>query len=95
MIYIFFKKDQKNNSEINNENNKDEIVFLTTIYNEIKFSMIKGILEENKIPYTVKHRGGCSAYMKIEFGRIASPVDIFVRESDFKKAENLVGVIIN
>jgi hypothetical protein len=92
VIYIFFDKKPKNNNELNNE---DEIVFLTTVYDEIKFIMVKGILGENKIPYTVKYRGSCAAYMRIEFGKIASPADIFVRRSDFDKAENLIGVVIN
>lgn len=65
------------------------IIRLKRISNEIELSMIKGILEENNIPYIVRDYGAGS-HMRIMTGRSLYHTDVMVEEADFDKAKSLL-----
>lgn len=66
-----------------------ELVLLKTINNEYELNLIKGLLEENEIPYIVKDYG-IGGYMRIIGGTSPYRTDILVERSQFKKANEII-----
>lgn len=75
--------------EINNNANDINIIKLKSTPNEIELSMIKGILEDNNIPYIVRDHG-TGGHMRIMTGGSLFGTDIMVEEADFGKAKKLL-----
>lgn len=73
------------------DNNKDgiNIIKLRSISNEMELGMIKGILDDNNIPYIVKDYGS-GGYMRIIGGSSLFRTDVMVNEVDFDKANSLL-----
>jgi hypothetical protein len=74
-------------------NNKVELVLLRTANNNFEVDIIKGILEENKIPYLLKEKG-IGSYMKIITGSSMYGTDIFVDKLVYERASELINSII-
>lgn len=72
-------------------NSRDDvnIIKLKSISNEIELSMIKGILDDNNIPYIVRDYG-VGGHMRIMTGVSLFGTDIMVEEADFGKAKKLL-----
>jgi hypothetical protein len=62
---------------------------LTTVYDNVEFAIVRGILEGAGIPYLVKERGSGSS-VKIIAGYSMFGTDIFVRKDDLDTAAELI-----
>ena len=71
--------------------NKDgiNILKLKRVSNEIELGMVKGILDDNGIPYIVRDRGPVG-YSRVITGGSHFGADIMVGEADFQKAKDLL-----
>ncbi|NLJ40732.1 MAG: DUF2007 domain-containing protein [Clostridiales bacterium] len=72
-------------------NNKDDIniLKLKRVSNEIVLGMVKGILDDNDIPYIIKDKGPVG-YSRVITGGSHFGADIMVAEADFQKAKDLL-----
>lgn len=80
---------RKNKIQKRNKSDDFELVLLKSINNEYEFNMVKGILNEHKIPYIVKEHG-IGGYMRIISGTSNERVDILVEKSAFEKAKAIL-----
>lgn len=67
----------------------DEVVLLTTVYDIAVLGMVKGLLEDENIPYLVHERATGSA-MRIMTGFSLYGTDIFVPKSAEEMARDLI-----
>lgn len=76
-------------------NNKKDIdlVLLKTANNRFELDMIKGVLEDNQIPYILQEKGS-GGYLKIISGSSMFGSDILVEKSQYEKAIDLINSII-
>lgn len=74
-------------------NKKDiELVLLKTTNNQFELDIIKGVLEDNQIPYIIQEKGA-GGYMKIIAGSSMFGSDILVEKSQYEKAIDLINSI--
>lgn len=73
-------------------NEKVELVLLKTANNNFELDMIKGLLEDNEIPYLLKEKG-IGSYMKIIAGSSIYGTDIYVDKSVHEKALEIINSI--
>lgn len=66
-----------------------ELVLLRSTSDNYELNLIKGLLEQADIPYIVKERGS-GGYMKIIGGMSIFGTDIYVEESTFEQAEDIL-----
>lgn len=83
---MFKKKDRKvNNSELS-----IELVLLKSVSNDVELNMLKGLLEQNEIPYIVREHG-IGGYMRIITGSGSLyGTDILVEKSQLEQALSLL-----
>ena len=67
----------------------EEVDLLTTVYDVVMLGIIRGLLEDEKIPYLVHERGTGSA-MRIMTGFSLFGPDIFVPASALETARGLI-----
>ena len=67
----------------------DEVEHLTTVYDLGALAMVRGLLEEENIPYLVRERGSGSA-MRLIVGFSMYGTDIYVPADALEKASELV-----
>lgn len=86
MDSIFKKK-----NDVKKENGSDEfeMVLLKTIGDNYELNVIKGLLDEHKIPYIIKDRG-IGGYMRIISGKFLYQTDILVGKLLFEKAQTIL-----
>ena len=72
----------------------DEIEHLTTVYDVVMLGMIRGLLEDENIPYLVRERGTGSA-MRIITGFSLYGTDIFVPKDAYATARDLIAGLEN
>lgn len=65
------------------------LMLLTTVYDNINLSIIRGILDDAKIPFLIKERGSGSS-VKIIAGYSMFGTDLFVRPGDLEAASELI-----
>jgi len=94
MIDMFFKKKNKDESKALEENKKEPALICTTKDN-MEFLLVKGVLEENKIPFFTNEKGSADSYLKFEMGAMKAKVDFLVKPEDYEKAKELVNVVLN
>lgn len=75
-----------------NNGDKVNLVKLRSVSNDIELDMIKGILDDNDIPYIIKDYGP-GGYMRVIAGVSLYGTDIMVEESDLEKANRLLEAI--
>lgn len=78
--------------EMANNKNDIELVLLKTANNRFELDIIKGVLEENQIPYIIQEKGS-GGYMKIITGSSMFGSDIQVEKSQYNKAMELISSI--
>lgn len=84
------RKKHDDNSNPHKEQSDDlELVLLKTINNEFELNLIKGLLDENEIPYIVKDYG-VGGYMRIIAGTSFYRTDILVEKSQLEKAKDII-----
>lgn len=66
----------------------DDIELLTTVNDEAILSIIRGMLEEEEIPYLVRERNGSAMTMIVGFALCGA--DIFVPAGALEKAKELI-----
>lgn len=66
-----------------------ELVLLRTTSDNFEFNLITGLLEEADIAFIIKERGS-GGYMKIIAGNSLYGTDIYVEESTFERAEDIL-----
>jgi len=66
-----------------------ELVLLKTINSEYELNLIKGLLNEHKIPYIIKDYGS-GGYMRIIGGTSLYKTDILVEKSMLDVAKSLL-----
>lgn len=82
-----FKK--KNKKPKNTETNI-ELVLLKSVNSDFELNMIKGLLEENKIPYIVRDHG-VGGYMRIVTGSSSIfGAEILVEKSQLEQSLNIL-----
>lgn len=67
----------------------EEVDLLTTVYDVVKLGIIRGLLEDEQIPYLVHERGTGSA-MRIMTGFSLFGTDIFVPKAAIERAKGLI-----
>lgn len=67
----------------------EEVDLLTTVYDVVMLGIIRGLLEDEKIPYLVHERGTGSA-MRIMTGFSMFGTDIFVPKAAMERARGLI-----
>lgn len=77
-----FKKRKDNKSEI-------ELVLLHSTNDEFELLIIKGLLEENNIPYIIKDNGA-GAYMRLYTGGSIFGTDILIEKSQVEEASRIL-----
>lgn len=65
------------------------IIRLRSISNQVELDMIKGILEENSIPFIVKDHGA-GGHMRIIAGSSLFETDVMVADYDYERANSLL-----
>lgn len=73
----------------NNKNDDLELVLLRTANNNFELDLIKGVLDEENIPYIIKE-GSIGGYMKIIGGQTFYGGDVLVEKSFFEKANSIL-----
>lgn len=80
---------KQNNSDASNDNSSDPVLLKTTA-DEFAFLLIKGVLEDNKIPYMTKD-SGAGGILRIRTGsETGSRKDIYVSRNDYEKSRDLI-----
>ncbi len=76
------------------EDKKDaiELVLLRVANNNFELDLIRGMLEENNIPFIVKE-SGIGAHMKIVTGQTLYGADILVERTFYEKAKEILDSI--
>lgn len=74
---------------MNNNAGGINIIKLRRTSNEIELAMIKGILDDNNIPYIIRDYG-TGGHMRIITGGSLFGTDIMVEEAEFDKAKSLL-----
>ena len=69
----------------------DEVELLTTVHDEAILSIIRGMLDEEDIPYLVRERNGSAMTMIVGFALCGA--DIFVPADALEKAKELIAGI--
>lgn len=87
-MFGFGKKKKQESTE-----NSVKPVFLKTASNSCEFSMIKGALEHNKIPYITQDHGG-ESFLRIKTGAQLGITDFLVSELDYSKAKDIIDNIV-
>ncbi|NMA95080.1 MAG: DUF2007 domain-containing protein [Clostridiales bacterium] len=78
---------------MNTDPEKVNIVKLKSIENGIELSMIKGLLNDNDIPFIIRYKDA-GGHMRIVAGSsLFFGADIMVVEDDYGRAKNLLGPI--
>lgn len=77
---------------MSSNNEKVELVLLRTANNNFELDIIKGVLDENQIPYLIQEKG-IGSYMKIITGNSIYGTDIFVDESEYESARDIIDSI--
>ena len=76
------------------EENESEAVLLVSVSDQYKFLLIKGILNENKIPYFIKDHGA-GDLLRIKTGSsLWMQTDIYVSKHDYEKSQKLIDDIL-
>jgi len=88
-VFMFKKKGAKKKEDTN----QIELVILKTVNNNIEMAIIKGILDDNDIPYIIKDHGA-GGHMRIISGD-SSPfrTDILVDKDIYERAKEIIGQI--
>lgn len=87
---FFWNKNKDKTSDINKE---PEFVLLKTVNNDYELVVVKGILDNNKIPYLVNDTS-MGGYMRIRTGIMLESADIVVNKSDLNRAKELIEGIL-
>ena len=66
-----------------------DIVFLVTVSNSYEFSIVRGILDDNNIPFLVRDEG-IGDFLRISTGAVLSAIHVFVNKIDLEKSRNLL-----
>ena len=66
-----------------------KLLLLKSVDNNFDLGMVTNILEENKIPFILKDPG-IGSYMRIISGQSFSGTNIYVEESSFEKAVEIL-----
>ena len=76
------------------QENESKEVFLCSVSDEVTFLLVKGILNDNKIPYFTKdHSAG--GYFRIASGSgLWMQTDIYVSKQDYEKSQKLISAIL-
>ncbi|WFA10161.1 DUF2007 domain-containing protein [Tissierella sp. Yu-01] len=77
---------------MSSQKEKVELVLLKTANNNFELDIIKGVLEDNQIPYLIQEKG-IGSYMKIITGNSIYGTDIFVDKSVYETARNIIDSI--
>lgn len=72
----------------------ENLELLRTAANEVELSMIRGLLDENSIPYVTRERDGAS-YLRVMAGYTMFGVDVYVDRNDLDRAGELLGVYLS
>lgn len=72
-----------------NKGDKLELVGLKTVNSDYELNLIKGLLDENNIPYVIKDRG-VGGYMRIIGGTNLYGTDILVEKSLLDKSKSII-----
>ncbi|MGJ0845051.1 DUF2007 domain-containing protein [Tissierella praeacuta] len=73
----------------NKQSSEIDLVLLRTTNNNFELGIIKGILDDNNIPYIVKNYGA-GGYMRIISGDSSYRTDILVEKSDYNQANEIL-----
>lgn len=66
-----------------------DIVFLVTVSNSYEFSMVRGILDDNNIPFLVRDEG-IGDFLRISTGAVLSAIHVFVNKIDLERSKKLL-----
>lgn len=69
-----------------------DLALLTTVTTNCELGLIKGILDENKIPCLVQDRGS-GGYMRVYAGNSIFGTDIYVSPANLDRAKELIAVL--
>lgn len=89
-IRSYINRARNDDSNLKNDKGDDiKLVLLRAAQNDYELSMLKGLLDDNDIPYVIKDAEG-GGYLRVHSGISLYPTDVLVPHSAYEKAKGLV-----